>query len=89
MSIFQTLQKFSPAALARGLWGRGPIPPHYKLLFFGQGLIFTMAVLIRTRDVEKAQHIKNLVEAEKLKVEEGGVLDNGSLEKEESVPVDR
>ena len=88
MSIFQTLQKFSPAALARGLWGNGPIPRHYKLLFFGQGLIFTMAVMIRTRDVEKAQHIKNLIEAEKLKVE-GGLLDNGSSEKEESLPVTR
>lgn len=41
------------------------MPTRYKLLFIGQGLIFTMAVFIRTKDVEKAQHLKKLAEAEK------------------------
>jgi len=51
-------QKYGPPALARGLWGKGPIPLRYKILFLGQGLIFTMALLIRTKDVDKAQQIR-------------------------------
>jgi len=51
-------QKYGPPALARGLWGKGPVPLRYKILFLGQGLIFTMALLIRTKDVDKAQQIR-------------------------------
>lgn len=66
------LQKYGPAAIARGLWGNGPIPIRYKILFLGQGLIFTMALMIRSKDVEKAQQIKKLMDAEKLKPDTGG-----------------
>jgi hypothetical protein len=59
------LQKYGPTAIARGLWGNEPIPIRYKLLFLGQGLIFTAAIWIRTLDVEKAQKIKKLMDAEK------------------------
>ena len=51
-------QKYGPPALAGGLWGKGPVPLRYKILFLGQGLIFTMALLIRTKDVDKAQQIR-------------------------------
>ena len=68
--------KYGPPALARGLWGRGPIPTHYKLLFLGQGLIFSMAICIRTQDVEKAQQMKKLAEAERQK-KDGIAEDNG------------
>ena len=73
-------QKYGPPALARGLWGRGPIPTRYKLLFIGQGLIFTMAIFIRTKDVEKAQTIKKLQEAD---AERKKLEGSWSLEKEE------
>jgi hypothetical protein len=69
------LQKYGPTAIARGLWGNGPIPIRYKILFVGQGLIFTMAIWIRTKDVEKAQKMKKLMDAEKHRSEmrgEGG-----------------
>jgi hypothetical protein len=72
------LQKYGPAAIARGLWGDGPIPIRYKILFLGQGLIFTVALLIRNKDVEKAQQIKILMHAEKLKSE---TRDEGGLSK--------
>ena len=51
-------QKYGPPALARGLWGKGPVPLRYKMLFLGQSLIFTMALFIRTKDVDKAQQIR-------------------------------
>ena len=51
-------QKYGPPALARGLWGKGPMPLRYKILFLGQGLIFTMALFIRNKDVDKAQQIR-------------------------------
>ncbi|KAL3811442.1 hypothetical protein ACHAXA_007597 [Cyclostephanos tholiformis] len=63
------LQKYGPAAIARGLWGNGPIPIRYKILFIGQGLIFTTALWIRSQDVEKAKKIKKLMDAEKLRSE--------------------
>ena len=62
-------QKYGPGALARGLWGRGPMPTRYKILFVGQGLIFTLALWIRTQDVEKAQHLKQFAEAERQRAE--------------------
>ena len=55
-------QKYGPSAIARGLWGNGPMPTRYVILFVGQGVIFTMAMFIRSKDVEKAQHIKNMME---------------------------
>ena len=58
------LQKYGPSAIARGLWGKGPVPTRYVILFVGQGVIFTMALLIRSKDVEKAQHVKKLMEDE-------------------------
>jgi len=60
-------QKYGPPALARGLWGKGPVPLRYKILFLGQGLIFTMALLIRTKDVDKAQQIREAQMLSKLK----------------------
>jgi hypothetical protein len=72
------LQKYGPAAIARGLWGNGPIPIRYKILFLGQGLIFSVALLIRSKDVEKAQQIKTLMHAEKLQSE---TTDEGRLNK--------
>ena len=69
------LQKYGPTAIARSLWGNGPIPVRYKVLFLGQGLMFTAALWIRTQDVEKAQQIKKLMDAEKKRSEmrgEGG-----------------
>lgn len=65
-------ERFGPPALARGLWGRGPIPTRYRLLFLGQGLIFTMAVWIRTKDVDKAQKMKKLADAERQRAEMRG-----------------
>ncbi len=62
-------QKYGPGALARGLWGRGPVPTRYKILFVGQGFIFTVALWVRTQDVEKAQHLKRLAEAERQREE--------------------
>ena len=55
MSIWK---RFGPPALARGLWGQGPMPPRYKVLFLGQSVIFTMAIIIRGRDIDKAQQQK-------------------------------
>mmetsp|Transcript_3172 Transcript_3172/g.7021 ORF Transcript_3172/g.7021 Transcript_3172/m.7021 type:complete len:88 (+) Transcript_3172:197-460(+) len=80
-------QKFGPPALARGLWGKGPIPTRYKVLFLGQSLMFMMAMQFRAKDVEKAQAIKKLQEADRQKVE--GSVDSGSSEKEEPLPVNR
>ena len=65
-------ERFGPPALARGLWGRGPIPTRYRLLFLGQGLIFTMGVWIRTKDVDKAQKMKKLADAERQRAEMRG-----------------
>ena len=96
MSIFRHFKRFSPASLARGLWGRGPIPTRYKLLFAGQGLIFTMAAFIRTKDVEKAQQSKKLREAEAgggqstaEGAEGGGVAGDGSSGGKEARPPHR
>ena len=59
-------QKYGPPALARGLWGKGPMPLRYKILFLGQGLIFTMALFIRNKDVDKAQQIREAQAISKL-----------------------
>ncbi|KAL7444914.1 hypothetical protein ACHAXM_009636 [Skeletonema potamos] len=58
-------QRFGPSALGKGLWGNRPMPLKYKLLFVGQSVIFTMAIWVRGQDVERAQAIKKLEEAEK------------------------
>ena len=58
-------QRFGPAALGRGLWGNRPMPAKYKILFIGQSIIFTMAMWVRTQDVERAQARKKLEEADK------------------------
>jgi len=63
------------------------MPTRYKILFLGQGLIFTMAAWIRTKDVEKAQQIKILAEAESKRLE--GNADNGSAESAESSQASR
>mmetsp|Transcript_24572 Transcript_24572/g.44351 ORF Transcript_24572/g.44351 Transcript_24572/m.44351 type:complete len:95 (+) Transcript_24572:109-393(+) len=90
MSIFK---KLGPRSLARGLWGNGPIPTRYKLLFLGQSVIFTMAIWIRGQDVDRAQQMKKLAaaEAERQKMREGSAptVEDGSTkkgEKEESLP---
>ena len=76
-------QKFGPSALAKGLWGKGPIPTRYKILFLGQSIMFMTAMRFRSLDVEKAQMIKQLQQADSLKTE--GSVDEGSAEKEEPV----
>jgi hypothetical protein len=68
-------QKFGPAALGRGLWGKGPMPTKYKILFIGQGLIFMMAMWVRTEDVERAHAIKKLEEADKQRAAITGCVD--------------
>mmetsp|Transcript_24788 Transcript_24788/g.53696 ORF Transcript_24788/g.53696 Transcript_24788/m.53696 type:complete len:96 (-) Transcript_24788:332-619(-) len=91
MSIFK---KLGPRSLARGLWGNGPIPTRYKLLFLGQSVIFTMAIWIRGQDVDRAQQMKKLAaaETERQKMREGSTsstAEDGSTkegEKEESLP---
>lgn len=66
-------EKLSPSALGRGLWGRGPVPTRYKVLFLGQSLIFTMAIYIRNKDVEKAQLIQQkMADSEKQRAEMRG-----------------
>ena len=71
------------------------MPTRYKLLFAGQGLIFTMAVFIRTKDDEKAQQSKKLREAEAggqsttEGAEGGGVADDGSIGGNEARPPNR
>ena len=86
-------QKYGPPGLARGLWGRGPMPTRYKLLFAGQSIIFTMAIYIRTKDVEKAQHIKKLqmadAERKRLEGDAAATFGSGSGETGESSPGDR
>jgi len=62
-------QRFGPAALGRGLWGNRPMPTKYKLLFVGQSILFTMAIWVRGQDVERAQAIKKLEDAEKQRAE--------------------
>jgi hypothetical protein len=62
-------QRFGPSALGRGLWGNRPMPMKYKLLFVGQSIIFTMAIWVRGQDVERAQAIKKLEDAEKQRAE--------------------
>jgi len=66
------LHRYGPSAIARGLWGKGPMPTRYVLLFVGQGVIFTMAIFIRSKDVEKAQHMKKLIDAEQHRAEMRG-----------------
>lgn len=74
------LQKYGPSAIARGLWGNGPIPTRYVILFVGQGVIFTMAMFIRSKDVEKAQHVKKMMEeAEQSRAELRGEGNSKSL----------
>ncbi len=74
------LSKYGPSAIARGLWGNGPMPTRYVILFVGQGVIFTMAMFIRSKDVEKAQHIKTLIEeAEQNRAESKGGGNSKSL----------
>eukprot|EP00573_Skeletonema_grethae_P000367 CAMPEP_0201690390 /NCGR_PEP_ID=MMETSP0578-20130828/3843_1 /ASSEMBLY_ACC=CAM_ASM_000663 /TAXON_ID=267565 /ORGANISM="Skeletonema grethea, Strain CCMP 1804" /LENGTH=91 /DNA_ID=CAMNT_0048175365 /DNA_START=81 /DNA_END=356 /DNA_ORIENTATION=- len=63
------LQRFGPAALGRGLWGNRPMPTKYKLLFVGQSILFTLAIWVRGEDVERAQALKKLEEAEKQRAE--------------------
>jgi hypothetical protein len=76
------LQKYGPSAIARGLWGKGPMPTRYVILFVGQGVIFTMALLIRSKDVEKAQHVKKLMEDEQQnRAESSGMGNNKSISK--------
>lgn len=58
LGLMSIWDRFGPPALARGLWGRGPMPLRYKFLFLGQSLIFSMAIVIRGRDVEKARQQK-------------------------------
>ncbi|KAL7532324.1 hypothetical protein ACHAWF_004096 [Thalassiosira exigua] len=60
-------ERFGPATLGRGLWGKGSMPTRYKILFLGQSMIFAMAMWIRTQDVDKAQKIKILEEMERQK----------------------
>lgn len=55
--------------MGRRLWGRGPMPTRYKVLFAGQAFIFTMAIWIRTQDVGRAQAIKQMQQ-------ESGKVDN-------------
>ena len=84
-------QKYGPPALGRGLWGKGPMPAKYKLLFFGQALLFSVAAWIRQLDVQKAQFRKKLLdEMERQKAAEGGADNAGLLEsKDESPPAER
>ena len=55
--------------MGRRLWGRGPMPTRYKVLFVGQAVMFTFAMWIRTLDVERAQAIKQMQQ-------ESGKVDN-------------
>jgi len=66
------LHRYGPSAIARGLWGKGPMPTRYVLLFVGQGVIFTMAMFIRSKDVEKAQQMKTLIDADQNRAEMRG-----------------
>jgi hypothetical protein len=67
------IQKYGPGAIAKNLWGNGPVPPKYKILFIGQGLLFMTALWIRTQDVEKAKHMKQkLIDAETQRAEMRG-----------------
>ena len=45
------------------------MPTKYKLLFVGQSIIFTMAIWVRGEDVERAQAIKKLEDADKQRAE--------------------
>ena len=49
------------------------MPTRYKVLFLGQSLIFTMAIYIRNKDVEKAQLIQQkMADSEKQRAEMRG-----------------
>ena len=45
------------------------MPTKYKILFIGQGLMFTLAMWVRTQDVERVQAIKKLEEADEQRAE--------------------
>lgn len=64
------IQKYGPGAIAKNLWGNGPVPRKYKILILGQGFLFMTALWIRTQDVEKAKHMKQkLIDAENQRAE--------------------
>mmetsp|Transcript_12709 Transcript_12709/g.27839 ORF Transcript_12709/g.27839 Transcript_12709/m.27839 type:complete len:100 (-) Transcript_12709:1553-1852(-) len=76
-------ERFSPRSLGRGLWGKGSMPTHWKVLFTAQTMIFTLALWVRTVDVENMQKLKRL-EAEKKSKEEGGGDGDVGVESDES-----
>ncbi len=55
----------NPSALGKGLWGGGKMPIHWKLLFAGQSLIFTLAIWVRLQDIERAKRLKTMEDDEK------------------------
>lgn len=55
----------NPSALGKGLWGGGKMPMHWKLLFAGQSLIFTLAIWVRLQDIERAKRLKKMEDDEK------------------------
>lgn len=62
------------------------MPMHWKLLFTGQSLIFTLAIWVRQQDVEQAKRLQDFQD-DKKEIDDN--IANKDMAREEPVPVNK